>query len=512
MLQYLRLAKREAEFFMKKEWFFDRFCGTQLVVYAEDGKIVEVGVGSDRGEDILGNIYKGRVANVVPGMQAAFVSCGMERNCYLPLDEVTPRFTSYDGEGGAHSGLKLKEGDEVLVQVVKLPRGNKGAKVTCDLSLVGKNLIFLPNTDFLGISRKITDPHMRESLLKEADKLRGEGQGFIVRTAAEEATKRHLKVESEYLKRMYRSVLETAKNVPVGSCVYREYDLPVKVMRDSLGGVNKIYVGDVELYERVVHLARMRSDLGEKKIVLHTGERSMFAHYGLSEQVYTLSYPQVPLENGGYIVIDATEAMTVIDVNTGKYTGELDLESTVFETNLLAAREIARQVRLRNIGGIVAVDFIDMAEEEHRTAVDEALSEALSQDRSKCRALPMSELCVTLFTRKRTNNELQSFLLKPCTHCTRQGYVLSDIYMAMRIRGEILEKFADGYSAVIIELNRDLMLKILSEHYFSRELEGKWRGKRVYMIPHRTFHEEQFTIRGDNSPVLTLPDDAQILY
>ncbi len=496
----------------KKEWFFDRFCGTQLVVYTEDRRIVEVGVESDRGGDLLGNIYKGRVMNVVPGMQAAFVNCGMERNCYLPLDEGPVQLNSYDGAVGSAVRRTLKEGDEVLVQVEKLPRGSKGAKVTCGLSFVGKTLIYLPNTDFLGISRKITDPAIREALLKEADKLRDSGQGFIVRTAAENATKRHIKTESEYLKRIYRSVLEAARTAPVGTAVYREWALPVKVMRDSLGGVSGIYVGDRELYERVLHLARMRSDIDEKKVVLHTGERSMFSDFGLSEQVYELSNTHVPLENGGYLVIDVTEAMTVIDVNTGKYTGDTDLENTVFHTNLQAAREIARQVRLRNIGGIVAVDFIDMADEAHRAAVDEELARVLSEDRSKCRTSPMNELCVALFTRKRTNNELKSFMLKPCPHCTREGYVLSDLYMAMRIRSEIIDTFAKGYRSVILELNHELMERIFSEGYFKKDVEGGWRGRRIYLVGHRTFHEEKYTVRGDNSPVLTLPDTARLLY
>ncbi len=496
----------------RKEWFFDRFCGTQLVVYTEDRKIVEVGVESDKGGDLLGNIYKGKVMNVVPGMQAAFVNCGMERNCYLPLDEGPVRLRSYDGSVGQTERRTLKEGDEILVQVVKLPRGSKGAKVTCELSFVGKTLIYLPNTDFLGISRKITDPAVRETLLKETDKLREKGQGFIVRTAAETVTKRHLKTESEYLKRVYRSVLESAKTAPVGSAVYHEWALPVKVMRDSLGGVSGIYVGDRELYERVLHLARMRSDVGEKKVFLHTGNRSMFAAYGLSEQIYELANTQVPLENGGTLVIDPTEAMTVIDVNTGKYTGDADLESTVFHTNLIAAREIARQVRLRNIGGIVAVDFIDMADEEHRLAVDEELQRALSEDKSKCRTFPMSELCVALFTRKRTNNELQSFMLKPCTHCTREGFILSDLYMAMRIRSEIIDCFAQGHTSAVLELNRDLMEKIFSEGYFTKEMNGVWKNRRIYLIGHRTYHEEKFTVRGEDSRVLTLPDEARLLY
>ena len=497
---------------MKKEWFFDRFCGHQLVAYAEDGKLIEVGAEDERRGDVLGNIYKGRVANVVPGMQAAFVACGMERNCYLPLDEGAALFSQYDGVQGLES-LTLREGDEILVQVVKPPRGNKGAKVSCALSFVGKNLIFLPKTDFLGISRKITDEAVRAALLKEADKLREAGQGFIVRTAAAGATKRHLKTESEYLKRIYRSVLESAKTAPVGSAVYREYDLPIKVMRDSLGdGDAHLYVGDNELYEKLLQLTRMRSDLGEKKLVHYTGARNMFSHYKLDEQIYALADPRIRLENGAYLVIDRTEAMTVFDVNTGRYTGEVDLESTVFETNLLAAREIARQVRLRNVGGIVAVDFIDMAEEEHRAAVGRELEEALSRDRTKSRVLPMSDLCVTLFTRKRRNNELATFMLKPCNHCTRQGFVLSDIYLAMRIRSAILNCFADGYEAAIVDLNRPLMQAILSERYFSGELAGPWKEKRIYFVPHASYPEEKFTVRGDNASVLTLPDDAQILY
>lgn len=499
---------------MKKEWFFDRFCGEQLVVYAEDGKIIEVGVESEREGDLLGNVYKGRVCNVVAGMQAAFVSCGLERNCYLPLDEnAVSQFSKYDGESGSKSMLSIQEGDEILVQVEKVPRGNKGAKVTTALSFVGKTLIYLPKTDFLGISRKIVEEGDRARLLQDVDKLRKAGEGFIVRTAALTATKRALKLEAEYLRKMYHSVLEAANDAPVGTIVYRDLDLPIKVMRDSLGDdVNHIYVGDRELYEKLKALTKLRPDLGEKKITLCTSERSMFERFGLDEQILALASTRVKLEKGAYLVINRTEAMTVIDVNTGKYTGDSDLESTVYKTNLLAAREIARQVRLRNIGGIVAVDFIDMAQEGHRTAVTEELQKHLEQDRAKCRVQPMTDLCVTLFTRKRTNNELLSFLLKPCPHCTREGYVLSDNYMAMRIRTDILNCFDSGYQAVIVELNRSLMNYILQNRIFSIEMNGAWRDKRVYMIPHTTFHEEKYTVRGDNSQVLTLPDTAQILY
>ena len=497
---------------MKKEWFFDRFCGVQIAVYAEDGVLVEASVENEAGGNLRGNIYKGRVANVVAGMQAAFVSCGLEKNCYLPLNEGASQFSSYDGD--SKSALRtLKEGDEILVQVTKLPRGNKGAKVSCDLSFVGKNLIFLPETDFLGISRKITDGETRTRLLGEADSLRKAGQGYIVRTAAETVPFKKLKAESEYLKKVYRSVKESAENAPVGAAVYREYELPVKVMRDSLGSdVDKIYVGDRKLYEKLIRLVKMRSDFSERKVSLYEGGRNMFSEFGISEQIYSLADPHIALKNGGYLVIDRTEAMTVIDVNTGSFVGESDLESTVFETNLYAAREIARQVRLRNIGGIVVVDFIDMADPEHCAAVESELSLALLGDRAKCRLLPMSELCLSTFTRKRTENDLAEFLLKPCVHCTRQGFVFSDRYMAIRLRGEIMDRFADGYRAVVIELNRGLMEAILSGRYFREELQSVWQDKRIYMVPHSTWQEERFTIRGDNSGVLSLPDNAQILY
>ncbi|MDE7296673.1 MAG: Rne/Rng family ribonuclease [Clostridia bacterium] len=497
---------------MKKEWFFDRFCGEQVAVYAEDGAIVEVGAENEEGGSILGNIYKGKVANVIAGMRVAFVSCGLGRNCYLPLDEGAARFSSYDGTASAHD-LSLKEGDEILVQVTKLPRGNKGAKVTCELSFVGKYLIFLPVTDFLGISRKIVDEKTRERLLKEADTLRGAGQGYIVRTAAQDATPKRLKAESDYLKKVYASVMETAKTAPVGTAVHKEYDLPVRAMRDYMDdSVDKIYVGDETLYKKMQSLITVHTGISPKKLVQYTGARSMLHEFGLADQIYMLADPEVPLPNGGSLVIDRTEAMTVVDVNTGKYLGDTDPESTVFETNLQAAREIARQVRLRDIGGIVVVDFIDMDEPEHCAAVEAELTAALLPDKSKCRVLPMSELCLITFTRKRTNKDFANFLLKPCTHCKRQGFVLSDKYLAMRLRSEIVNHFADGYNAVIIELNRGLMQRILAERYFREEVNGAWRDKRVYLIPHSTWHEEKYTVRGENATVLTLPDTAQILY
>lgn len=502
---------------MKKEWFFDCYCGQQFAALMEDGKLKEFAIESETGDDIVGNIYKGRVTNVLSGMNAVFISCGLAKNCYLSMEETYTDYTKYDGtfvQTGAKP-LNLQVGDELIVQVTQAPRGNKGAKVTTHLSFVGNHLIYLPGTDFLGISRKITDEKQREKLLKIADKMRlgKTDEGFIVRTQAPFATQKQLKSEAEYLKKLYSRVQELAKDAPVGAILYQDEELPIRCMRDSFGGeIVAIRVGDNDLYERLLSLIRLRGDIPERKLVKYTGTRSMMQEYGITPLIYDALRPVVPLENGGYIVIEHTEAMTVVDVNTGSYTGETNLEETVFAVNLAAAEEIARQVRLRNVGGIVVVDFIDMTDEEHRKAVNDKLGELLAQDKAKCKLLPMSELCLTQFTRKRVGREVLSYLVKPCPHCEGKSYVHEDIFVTMRIRESILDLCAKGYTAVIIELNENVMRKILSERLFSKELLTHFKDMRIYMIPHKTYKEEHFTVRGDNATILHLPNNAQILY
>lgn len=284
---------------MKKEWFFDRYCGQQFVALLEDGKLAEFAAEKETGGEIVGNIYKGRVMNVLSGMQAAFISCGLERNCYLSTDETYTDYSKYDGALGVPKTgpLDLKEGDEIIVQVTKPPRGNKGAKVTTHLSFVGKNLIFLPNTDFVGISRKIEDEELRQNLIFTADKMREkDSEGFIVRTQAPFVTRRQLKREAEYLKNLYRAMRDYAAKAPVGSVLYKDFDLPVRVMRDSMGDdVTAMYVGDKELYERLLSLVRLRGDFPERKLILYTGKRAMMREYGISPLVFAAAQPMVSL-------------------------------------------------------------------------------------------------------------------------------------------------------------------------------------------------------------------------
>lgn len=502
---------------MKKEWFFDRYCGQQFAALIENGKLAEFSVEKEQsGEIVVGNIYKGKVTNVLAGMNAAFVSCGLSRNCYLSMDENCPDPAKYDGAptSAKNKAQELKVGDEIIVQVTNLPRGNKGAKVTTHLSFVGRRLIYLPNTDFLGISRKITDEAEREKLLKIAEKMRmNSEEGFVLRTQAPLATQKQLKSEAGYLKNLYLETLKAAKRAPIGKLLYQNDDLPIRTMRDSFGDeIIAIHVGDKELYERLRKVIRLRGDLPDKKLLFYTGERLMMKEYGITKLVQEAIQATVPLENGGYIVIEHTEAMTVVDVNTGSFVGDKNLEETVFAVNLMAAREIARQVRLRNVGGIIVVDFIDMTNEEHKTAVTEELKKCLAQDKAKCNVLPMSDLCLTQFTRKRVGSEISSLLVKPCPHCVGKGHVPDDVFVITRLREAILDCFASGYTAAIVDVNEGIMRKILNEGMFTPETKGRWKEKRIYFIPHKTYREDCFAVRGDVAKVLDLPDKAQILY
>lgn len=499
----------------KKEWFLDRYCGQQFAALVEDGKLIEFSSEKEPRVVCVGNIYKGRVTNVVAGMHAAFINCELPRNCYLSTDDTYTDYTKYDGTMSALSNENppLNEGDEVLVQITQPARGSKGAKVTKNLSIVGKHLIYLPNTAFVGISRKIKDEAERAKLLEAVEVLRDtQSEGFIVRTQAAIATQKQLQTEAIYLKNIYHTMLEKAKTAPVGAVLYEDEDLPVRVIRDSLGeSVSAFHVGDEDLYQRLLGLIRLQGDIPEEKLIKYEGERSMLMHYGITPLIYDAARPTVPLEKGGSLVIEHTEAMTVVDVNTGSFIGNQHLEETVFEMNLIAAREIARQVRLRNVGGIVAVDFIDMTEEAHRLAVNEELKARLALDNTKCNVLPMNELCITTFTRKRVGSDVLSYLVKPCANCGGMGHVHEDIYVVTRLRSRILDCFAEGNTVAIVDVNVHIMKKILTEGMFNIELKGRWKDKKIYIIPHKTFKEDFFSIRGEKTDDIDLPDFAQLL-
>ena len=298
----------------------------------------------------------------------------------------------------------------------------------------------------------------------------------------------------------------------MGALLYQEEDLPVRVMRDSFGDeITAMHVGDKDLYDKLAQFIETFGEMDKHKLCLYSGERSMFREYGISKLVYDATKPHVPLEGGGSLIIDHTEAMTVVDVNSGSFVGNSSLEETVFDVNLRAAKEIARQVRLRNIGGIVVVDFIDMLDEEHKQQITETLREYLSQDKAKCNVLPMSELCITQFTRKRVGKDLATSLIKPCPHCHGNGSVHNDLFMLTNLREDLLDCFFEGYQSAVVDLNEGMAKKILQDKVFSKELAGKWKSKRIYLVPHKTYKEHAFFVHGENDRFPTLPEKALLV-
>ena len=495
---------------MEKDLFFDYFGQDCFAAVTEQGKLVEFHLDSGSSSEISGNVYKGRVVNVLDGMQAAFVSFGQAKNGYL-YTGASPVSAEEENLPSAPSRPDVKVGDEVMVQVAKSPIGNKGARLTTCLSFVGRRMIFLPTADFCAVSRKITDEETRLQLLASAEKLGGGSGGFIMRTNSQNVDFRVLRAEAKYLRGLYAQTLENYAKAGVGDLVYRDADVHVRLLRDfELSEVNKIYIGGEAAFRGVESVLRKTGF--RSKIVRYSEKREMFDRYGLEEQLRRSIARRVELENGAYLVFDKTEALTAIDVNTGRFTGDSDLEETVFKTNILAAKEIARQVRLRNVGGIVVVDFIDMTQPQHREEVAKTLEESLSHDRAKCNMSPMTEFGLVQFTRKKFKSDNVAMLTRRCSHCKGSGVVLSEPYMSFRVKAAVKNCFAQGYENVIVELNAALYAYIVSERRFSDCVNGEWQGKRVYMIPHRTYHEEYFTVRGDNNDVLTLPETAKLLY
>ena len=398
----------------------------------EDGELVEFSIEKSAVRGIVGNIYKGKVENVLSGMEAAFVNIGLERNGFLYVGE-----TLVDNKKLQMSipkkKLNVSPGDVIMCQVVKDQFGQKGARLTTDITLPGFYLVLLPTSSFIGVSRKIECPKRREYLEQLIASICPEGMGFIVRSAADKATDEEIKSEAEQLFKLWDRVQADFKKANEKSVVYEEGDLFDRAFRDSFGeDVDRVIVNDE-------HVAKsFEGRVGNAKIEEYKGERNIMSHFNLSAQINALCSNVVHLENGACIVIDRTEALTVIDVNTGKFVGNKDLEDTVFKTNLAAAACIAKQLRLRNISGIVVIDFIDMQNESHKEAVIEALKEALKNDRLKTSTVGMTPLGLVELTRKKTRRPLGEYMLQPCKHC-QGGYTVSNLQVAFMLRDELLD-------------------------------------------------------------------------
>ena len=493
--------------------FVDSHGGNVIGAVADGKKLLEYRIEKKNKTVTIGSIFKGRVENVLPGMQAAFVNVGLQKNGYLSATDMLMDKNELEGKVELPSILNLKEGDEIIVQAVKDPAGSKGVRLTSNLSLAARYVVFMPTIDFFGVSRRITNEKAREKLTKLAESLKPEGQGIIIRTAAEHASKADIKKEIAFLVEQYKHILADFEQKPAPSCLYEEGNVAVRLLRDVYNSnIDKFIIADKETYEKVLEYAKKSDNDLKRKLKLYKKKVDMFQYYGLDEDVATLLGNTVPIDNGGYIVIDKTEALTAIDVNTGKFTGTDNLEDTVFKTNLSAAKEIARQLRLRNLAGIIIVDFIDMESQEHKDKLLEVLQKHLSEDREKTSVVSMTSLGLVEITRKKKRRESASMLVKPCPYCQGTGIIQSNDYIVMKIRTAILDLFADGYETAIIDLNYEIADYVLCKKLLKKDVEVIWKNKRIYIIPHKTYHQQFFLIKGDNGKVVDVPDNAVLLY
>lgn len=401
------------------------------VALLENGELMEISVERSESGHLVGNIYKGKVKNVLPGMQAAFVDIGRDKNAFL-----------YMGDAGRQAACQhLTIGQDILVQIAKDAMGDKGPRATISLTLPGRYIVLMPTVDYIGISRRIEEEHERERLRELAEKIRPAGMGIIVRTVAAGKSQDELMEDMAYLANLWSTMSARAKRINAPALIYRDADLVIRIVRDYLtNDVTEFVIDNQEAYNRVIDLLKYISPELIACVRLHetTGlEGDVFSRFNIDTKLEGLRNRRVDLNCGGYLVIDYTEALTVIDVNTGKFVGNTNLAETVFQTNLEAVTEIARQLRLRDIGGIIIIDFIDMAKAEQRSAVLNALELELKKDRTKSNVLGITSLGLVEMTRKKARQNLSSMLYSQCPCCLGRGRIKSPETVVIDIKREL---------------------------------------------------------------------------
>lgn len=403
------------------------------VTIIEDGVFQEVHFERANQRGIVGNIYKGKVLRVLPGMQAAFIDIGLERAGFLHVSDVMPHFNEENEPIDLNSAAAdvrkwLKEGQEILVQVLKDPLGTKGARLSGRASLASRYLVHMPDMDHVGISLRIEDEVERERLQTEMKSaLESEvPRGFIVRTVAEGVQAEALKRDVQFLIRLWQDVLDSSHSSACPSVVYEDLRLHARTLRDFVNDqVDKIRIDNLDTFSELCGFADKFVPGVRERLDYYEGENPIFDMYGVEEALSKAIERRVPLKSGGYLIVDQTEAMTTIDINTGAYVGLINLEETIFKTNLEAAKAIGRELRLRNLGGIIILDFIDMNDEEHKTLVRQTLLQVLGRDYARTNISEFTDLGLIEMTRKRTQESLTQFLCEPCQHCHGKGMVKS---------------------------------------------------------------------------------------
>lgn len=391
---------------------------------------------------LVGNVYMGRIVRVLPGMQSAFVDVGLERTAFLHVHDIE-KARLPNGEYKPIEKI-LTEGQHLLVQVAKDPIGTKGARLTTTISLAGRKLVYLPGDEHIGVSQRIEDDELRERLREQVTRLCDENEkgGYIVRTCAEEgATEEEFLDDMRYLGCLWKEISERATTSPAPALLYDDLPLAKRVVRDMVqSSTTRIWVDSHLNFKVLKEFAEHFVPTVVERLALYEGDRPLFESYGIEEEIEKSLGRRVDLKSGGYLVLDQTEAMTTIDVNTGGFVGKRDFSQTVFKTNLEAAQTIARQLRLRNLGGIIIIDFIDMTSDEHRAAVLAELRRAVMSDRTKLTMSDFTELGLVEMTRKRTRESLSHALCEPCPVCGGRGEIKTARTVCYNIMREIVRE------------------------------------------------------------------------
>ncbi len=487
------------------------------VAVVDGGLLTDLSLERKRHRSIVGNVYKGVVTNVLPGMQAAFVDVGLMKDAFLYAGDFTANVGEYErlmlAEDEADIELEepperdrrevqpiedvLRKGQEILVQVSKESLGTKGARITSFISLPGRYLVYMPQVNHVGVSRRIRDAGERDRLRRLVKAIRPQaGGGFIIRTVGEGKGEDEFRADIEFLVRLWQQIQGRFTQAPARAALHEEGDLIFRVIRDLFTAeVEEIVIDAEEEYRRAREYADSLVPALADRVHLYEGREPVFEARGIEKEIEKALRRKVWLKSGGYLVVDQTEALVSIDVNTGKYVGKRDFEETILKINVEAVNEVVRQIRLRDLGGIIIIDFIDMEREEHRQQVFRALKRALGEDKSRTNVLEISELGLVEMTRKRVRQGLQSLLMTPCPTCKGTGVVKSPAAITAEIYRKIQAAAADvGGQEVLVRVNAEM-----AGHFEEQEAEGlellqRRIHRKVTVQAVETLHKDEYEI------------------
>ena len=471
------------------------------VALVEQGILQEVHIERQAKRGLVGNIYKGKISRVLPGMQAAFVDIGMDKAAFLHASDIVPHTECVDVREKEHFQVGniaelVRQGQDIMVQVVKDPISTKGARLTTDITLPSRYLVFMPGSSHVGVSQRIESEGERERLKNIVSRQVDELGGFIVRTAAEGVGERELEQDTQYLKRLWSKVLERRQKYKPCSMLYEDLSLAFRILRDFVGTeLDKIRVDSRQTFEQLKLFTEEFVPEMVNKLDYYSGDSPIFDLYDVENEIQRALERKVELKSGGYLIIDQTEAMTTIDINTGAFVGHRNLEETIFNTNVEATAAIARQLRLRNLGGIIIIDFIDMQSEDHRRRVLQSLEQALSRDRAKTGVNGFSHLGLVEMTRKRTRESLEHVLCSECPECKGRGRVKTVESVCYEILREILRvnRAYDADQFVVYAALQVAEALHVEESHSLAELEV-FIGKQVKVHAEPLYSQEQFDV------------------